>query len=137
MEEKSLKELVDEELRAARDRMEAATLLVEHGKMEDAVNRAYYAVFHASRALLYSVGRDAKSHSGLLSSVGLHLIEKGQMEKKYGSVLRRLFEARETADYMVGAIFEEEEVTNMVRDAASYVAMAEHLARENVTKFGE
>lgn len=40
MEEKSLKELVDEELRAARDRMEAATLLVEHGKMEDAVNRA-------------------------------------------------------------------------------------------------
>ncbi len=135
MEEKLLKELVDEELRAARDRMDAASLLLEHEKMEDAVNRAYYAVFHASRAMLYSVGREAKRHSGLLSSVGLHLIEKGQMEKTYGSTLRRLFEARETADYMVGAVFEEAEVARMVHDASAYLAMAESTARENVKKY--
>lgn len=53
MEESSLKELVHKEIDAARERLDAAELLFNDGKLVDAVNRAYYSVFHAGKALLH------------------------------------------------------------------------------------
>jgi uncharacterized protein (UPF0332 family) len=34
-----------------------------------AVSRAYYAVFHASRALLFSIGLEAKRHKAVVSTM--------------------------------------------------------------------
>ena len=135
MEESSLKELIHKEIDAARGRLDAAELLFNDGKLVDAVNRAYYAVFHAGKALLYSIGRDAKTHSGLISEIGFHLVEKGIIEKRYGMILRRLFESRETSDYVVGAVFLEEEVKKMLENADSFLQMAEKKSKENLKKY--
>ena len=78
MEESSLKELITKEIDAARERLDAAKLLFEDGKLVDAVNRAYYSVFHAGKALLHSIGRDAKTHSGLISEVGFYLVSTSE-----------------------------------------------------------
>jgi uncharacterized protein (UPF0332 family) len=135
MEETSLKELVRKEIEAARERLDAAELLFNDGKLVDAVNRAYYSVYHAGKALLHSIGRDAKTHSGLVSEIGFYLVEKGKIEKRYGTILRRLFESRETSDYVVGAVFSEEEVNKMLSDARSFLQMAEKKSKENLQKY--
>ena len=135
MEESSLKELVRKEIDAAWERLDAAELLFNDGKLVDAVNRAYYSVFHAGKALLHSVGRDAKTHSGLVSEIGFHLVEKGMIERKYGTILRRLFESRETSDYVVGAVFSEEEVKKMLEEAKLFIQMAEKKFMENLKKY--
>ena len=98
-------------------------------------NRAYYAVFHAGRALLHSIGRDAKTHSGLVSEIGFHLVEKDMIDKKYGTILRRLFESRETSDYVIGAVFTEKEVNKMLEEAKSFVKMTEKKSKENLKKY--
>jgi hypothetical protein len=135
MEESSLKELVHKELDAARERLDAAELLFKDGKLVDTVNRAYYSVFHAGKALLHSIGRDAKTHPGLISEIGFHLVEKGLIEKRYGTILRRLFESRETSDYVVGAVFSEEEVKKMLSDAKSFLRLAEKKSEEYLKKY--
>ena len=135
MEESSLKELVHKEIDAAKGRLDAAELLFNDGKLIDAVNRAYYSSFHAGKALLHSIGRDAKTHSGLVSEIGFHLVERGIMEKKYGTILRRLFEARETSDYVVGAVFSEEEVKKMLEEAKLFLQMAEKKSMENLKRY--
>ena len=135
MEENSLKELVHKELDAARERLEAAKLLFNDGKLVDAVNRAYYSSFHAGKALLHSIGRDAKTHSGLVSEIGFHLVEKGILDKEYGIILRRLFESRETSDYVIGAVFSKEEVDKMLKDAESFLQVAKKRSEENLKKY--
>jgi len=135
MEESFLKELVHKELDTANERLDAAELLFNDSKYVDAINRAYYAVFHASKALLYSIGRDAKTHSGLISEIGLHMVGKGLIDKKYGVTLRRLFESRETSDYVVGAVFTKEEVNKSLKDAKSFIDMAYKKSEVYIKKF--
>lgn len=135
MEESSLRDLVHKEIDAARERLEAAELLYNDGKLVDAVNRAYYAVFHAGKALLHSIGRDVKTHAGLITEIGFHLVEKGMIPKRYGTILRRLFESRETSDYVIGAVFIENEVKSMLKDAEAFIEMVEKKSAMNVKKY--
>jgi len=68
--EEDVKIRIREELEVAKARLKAAKLLFEKGMVEDAVNRAYYAFFHAAKAMLNTLGFDAKTHSGLISEFG-------------------------------------------------------------------
>ena len=55
-----------------------------------AVSRAYYAVFHASRALLFSIGLEAKSHKAVVSMIGDHFVRPGRLSPQMGRLLSRL-----------------------------------------------
>jgi uncharacterized protein (UPF0332 family) len=61
MMEEDVKIRIREELEVAKVRLKAAKLLFEKGMLEDAVNRAYYAFFHAVKAMLNALGFDAKT----------------------------------------------------------------------------
>jgi uncharacterized protein (UPF0332 family) len=51
--EENVKIRIKEELEAAKARLKAAKLLFEKGMLEDAVNRTYYAFFHAAKATIF------------------------------------------------------------------------------------
>jgi uncharacterized protein (UPF0332 family) len=51
----------------ARDKLELARKLTADGYYNDAVSKAYYAMFYASRALLLAVGQDPHKHTGVVS----------------------------------------------------------------------
>ncbi|KZX12345.1 HEPN domain-containing protein [Methanobrevibacter filiformis] len=48
----------------------------------DSINRSYYAVFHAAKALLIKKGIITKTHSGTISAFGLEYIKKEALIKK-------------------------------------------------------
>jgi uncharacterized protein (UPF0332 family) len=50
-------------LTKARDKIKAASVMLESGMYDDAVSRAYYAVFYAISAALYSKGLSFSTHS--------------------------------------------------------------------------
>jgi len=50
-------------------------------------------------------------------------------------ILRRLFESRETSDYIIGAVFVEDEVKRMLEDAGSFIQMAEKKSEEHLKKY--
>jgi len=89
-----------------------------------AVSRAYHAVFHASRALLFSIGLEAKSHKAVVSMIGDHFIRSGRLSPQMGRLLSRLQRDREDADYATGAVFTAEEAGKVLAEAEAFVAEA-------------
>jgi len=123
---------IKEELEKARKRLEAAELLFEKGMLEDAINRIYYAIFYAARAILNVLGFDAKTHSGVISEFGLRVIKPKKLDRKYGQILRKAFEMRESGDYELGIIFEEEEVKKLLKEAKDFLQAANKFVKEKM-----
>jgi uncharacterized protein (UPF0332 family) len=92
-----------------------------------AASRAYYAVFHAARALLVSLGLEAKSHKAIVSMIGEHFVRPGRMSSAMGRLVSRMQRDREDADYTTGAVFTTDEAAQMIRDAEMFLAEAKHL----------
>lgn len=130
--EEELKTRVREEIKLGEERLKAAKLLLDHKMLKDAVNRIYYAIFHTARAMLHSSGFDAKTHSGLISQFGLQLVKQGKVEKKYGRILRKSFETRETSNYKVGSVFEHEEVEDLYEEAEDFMKRAQEFVNEKI-----
>ena len=51
----------------AKERLEAAKLLLDNGSYKDSIGRSYYAIFTAVRALLALDGVDFSKHAGVIS----------------------------------------------------------------------
>ena len=65
----------------------------------DSINRSYYAVFHAAKALLAKKGISTKTHSGTIHKFGLEYVTNGTFDKEIGKFFSKLEEDREKADY--------------------------------------
>lgn len=76
-----------------------ARLLLAHRHYRAAVSRAYYAAFHAARALLMERGVQAKTHDGLRRMLALPLVKTGQFDPRVAEILARLATKREASDY--------------------------------------
>ena len=132
MMEEDVKIRVREELEVAKARLKAAKLLFEKEMLEDAVNRAYYAFFHAAKAMLNTLGFDAKTHSGLISEFGLRIIKTKMLDKKFAQYFRRAFEMRESSDYEIGIVFGKDEVQSLIGNAEEFLKKAQEFVKERL-----
>lgn len=101
----------------------SAALLLEQGDIDGACNRAYYAMFDAARAALLAAGlsqASIRTHGGLISAFGLHLVKSGKVDRTLGHVLNRAHEIRLVADY-TGDIVENELAAWTVEQARAFV----------------
>lgn len=92
-------DLIAYRLERARETLEDARLLADHGRANSAVNRLYYACFYAVSALLYSKGLSATKHSGVRSLFGQHFVKTGLISKESAALYNDLFEYRQQGDY--------------------------------------
>jgi uncharacterized protein (UPF0332 family) len=76
-----------------------AKFAFEAGRLKNSVNRSYYAMFNAVRALLTFDKVDFKRHSTLISYFNQHYIATGKIEKQYHTMLVNAFEIRQQSDY--------------------------------------
>ena len=69
----------------AREDLDAAHLLFDAGSYRIANNRAYYAIFHAMRAVLVFDNVDSSKHSGIIAEFRRRYIKSGcfPMEIEY------------------------------------------------------
>lgn len=121
MEEVEARRLAEEELKSSRERLEAAELLFKNNKIVDSISRAYYAMFHAARAILFLYGEEPKTHEGTIREFSRIIIEKKLIDKKFGRDFRQVFEVRESGDYRVGVIFEKEDAKDVLDKAREFV----------------
>lgn len=98
------------EMEAGDEAMEAAESLVEKGLYRSAMSRAYYSIFHYTKALLYTQGLEPKSHEGLEHLFGLHFVKTGKVDIKSAKLLARLQKYRERSDYGLVTLFTKEDV---------------------------
>jgi uncharacterized protein (UPF0332 family) len=123
----------DAELARARQLLAAASHLYRGQFFEDAVSRAYYAVFHAACALLASIGRTVRTHDGLRAAIAQHFVKPGRLDAKYSRLLTRTAADRNDADYAAVTTFRAEDAEEALRNAGEFVeAVAQYLTTSPV-----
>lgn len=80
------------------------------GSYNGAINRYYYAAFHAVRALLASEGLDSAKHSGVIAMFNREFVKSGIISKKASKTLADLFTKRSEADYDDFRTFSDDDV---------------------------
>lgn len=91
--------LIRKELSAAEQDLAEAQDRLEKQRYKYAIIDAYYAAFHAARALLYSKGFRERSHYCLSVAIEALFVEAGQIEGRFVRTLNNLMSLREDADY--------------------------------------
>lgn len=116
---------VEEEIRAhlgkSEHRLKVARNLHQQEEYEDAVSRAYYSIFHAAHAALLTEGVRAKTHRGLSSLFGFHLIKNGKVPENLAKYLRNIRDDREESDYEVYSNIDKETSETAIREAEEFL----------------
>ena len=99
----------DELMTKARRALASSQLLLTEEDADGTCNRAYYAMFDASRAALIASGFEeiaitTKTHSGLISAFSLHLVKTDRLPKKLGQSFNKVEDIRLMADYLGTAV---------------------------------
>lgn len=95
----SLKELSRYRFETAESDLKAAKLLHEAKEFRGAVNRSYYAIFHALRSVLALDNFDSGKHSGIISYFNLHYVKAGIFDRHISKLISSAYRSREKADY--------------------------------------
>jgi uncharacterized protein (UPF0332 family) len=115
---------VAEEVAHAREAMQAAAALVDLGLARDAMNRIYYAVFHATLAVLLTEELEPTTHRGVLSLLGLHFVKTGRLPADMVATFKRLQGYREACDYTRGFVIPDELARSELEAARAYLEIA-------------
>ena len=93
------KELVNKELSMARSDLSDAKAGFDNQRYKWSTIQAYYAMFHAARALIYSRGYREKSHYCLAIAVRALFVDEGLMKAQSARDFLNAMNLRESADY--------------------------------------
>ena len=86
-----------------------------------AINRYYYACFHALHALFLEYGFSAHTHEGLIILFGREFVQTGKIDRQYGRFLSRMEQLRKLADYNCTTSVSEEEAHELAQPAHGLV----------------
>lgn len=126
MEEK-LKEKLTKLLEKAERKLKAAEKLYESKMYEDAVSRAYYAMYHAAIGLLLTKDILPKTHSGMLTMLAQHFVKSGEMPEEYFQMISKDKELRENGDYELLYEGTSEEAKLVIDDAHKFIEKAREI----------
>lgn len=121
-------------MRIARDKLEIARELAENRHFNDAISKAYYAMFYASKAILLALGEDPHKHKGVVNLFGKRVARVGLSDLRYGRVLATTARMRIDADYNEQYFATEEEAHDAVRNAQDFVNEAQETLKKIQTR---
>ena len=93
------KSLVKKELSVAKSDLADAKAGYENERYKWSTIQAYYAMFHAARALVYSKGYREKSHYCLAVALRALFVDEGAMDAQLARDFLNAMNLREAADY--------------------------------------
>jgi uncharacterized protein (UPF0332 family) len=124
------------ERNAGADLERAETCLQEARHLQEAdlpygaASRAYYAVFHAARALLFSIGLEPTSHRGVVNMLGEHFVRPGLLAPELARLVSRMHADRHDADYFLQAVFTPAEGAKALTDAERFLEAVRRLLEQ-------
>lgn len=122
----SVKDLSRYRLERAYEDLNTAKHNLDDSSLRASVNRSYYAIFHALRALTAIDHFDSSKHSGIIAFVNQHYVKTGQFDREFSKAVDSAFRLREKADYEDFYIVAEEEAQDQLKKAEYIVATVEN-----------
>jgi uncharacterized protein (UPF0332 family) len=121
------KNLVKKELSVAKNDLSDAKAGYKDQRYKWSTIQAYYAMFHAARALIYYRGYREKGHYCLAVALRALFVEEGQVESQFVRDFLNAMSLREAADY---------ETKFSMEGAKAVIASAERFIEKAVTVLG-
>ncbi len=115
--EERIKELSKYRFETSLEDLEDARIMYENGRYKNALNRAYYSIFHAIRSVVALDGFDSSKHSGLIAHFNQNYVKTGIFSKDLSKIIRAASENREKADYLDFYIASKEEADKQIKRA--------------------
>lgn len=123
--EGSLKELAKYRMERAKEMLEAAEGNLKIRQYKTSINRSYYAVFHAMRALNILKGFDSSKHSGVIAFFNREYLKTGILDKALSVTIKNSSFLREKSDYDDFFIASKKDAETQVSEARIFLEAAE------------
>ena len=115
--ESSIETLAKYRFESSKEALEDAKIMFENGRYKNALNRAYYAIFHAMRSVNSLKGFDSSKHSGVIAFFNQTYVKEGIFPKDMSRIIRRASESREQADYLDFFVASREDAEKQIQRA--------------------
>lgn len=92
-------DLANYRIEKAKNDLQASKIMLENNLYAQSLNRSYYSIFHAVRAILAFEKFDSKKHSGIIAYFNHNFISKSIFEKEYSKILMGAEKIRNKSDY--------------------------------------
>jgi uncharacterized protein (UPF0332 family) len=109
-------------LQLANVKLGHAQKIFDIGLFDDAISRAYYAMFYAAKAALLSKGVDLRRHSASIAKFRELFVITGQVDSEYLHYLGQAQSARERSDYAPFAPVTREGAKQILQAAETFIA---------------
>ncbi len=109
----------------AAESMRAAKKNLAMDEFKVAVSQSYYAMFHATSALLAVRDIHRSKHAGVIAAFGQRFSRTGDMEPRFHGMLQKAYEMRQVCDYKAAYRQSREGAEAAVRRALEFLAAAE------------
>ncbi len=100
---------------------DAEFLLLHHRSALSVVNRAYYAMFYATLALLQDISPIPSKHTGIIGLFDTTFIRTGIFDKQRSKDLHRAFDLRQASDYKTISPITPEQAQEITQRARTFV----------------
>lgn len=97
--EGSLKELAHYRMERAFEMLIAAEDNLKIGQYKTSLNRSYYAIFHAMRAMYIIKGFDSSKHSGVIAFFNKEYLKENIIDRTMSPIIKNSSFFREKSDY--------------------------------------
>jgi len=128
--ESSLKELAGYRMERAKEMLSAAEDNLKICQYKTSLNRSYYAIFHAMRAMNILKGFDSSKHSGVIAYFNKEYIKEGIMDKELSVIIKSSSFLREKSDYDDFFIVGRNETENQLASAKVFLEAVEKYLTE-------
>ena len=126
--EETTKILIDVRIESADEDLETAKELLKLNRYRAAVNRAYYAIFSTTNAVLLSKQIERSKHSGVEAAFIQNFIKTGVFRIEFGKMFNYIRKKREESDYSARIRIDRETAEKIVEDAEKFIGrMKEYL----------
>ncbi|MEA3432098.1 MAG: HEPN domain-containing protein [candidate division WOR-3 bacterium] len=92
-----------------------------HSHLANSVNRSYYAMFTAARALLALKEKDSSKHSGVIALFNQYIVKVGLLPREFSKFLRDAKRLRENSDYGDFVEISKEDAQIQLQNAKEFV----------------
>ena len=120
MDEKT-RELIKVRLEKAEEDIETAEELLSLKRYRAVVNRAFYALFSITTAVLLTKKLERSKHSGIEAAFNQYFIRNKIIEVEYGKIFDYVRRKREECDYNAKIIIDKETAENVVKDSRKFI----------------
>lgn len=112
--------------------LEDAEITFKAGRYRTSVNRSYYAVLNAVRAVLILEGINPRSHEGTVTMLSLRFVRPGLLQKEFVKKFELLLSRRTDVDYGDLEIIDLSDAEDSLRISREMVGEIDALRKEMI-----